>query len=227
MADARPTFSFQFGASANCQASCRSSKGAPRSIDRHDSARRPLPLVGLRASGVCVDFLAGGIDHVVKFDESGIWKRSYQQGLVYTLVAGEVAGALWEGGETRIGKTFWQAIDSSAIGAVSSQALKYIFTARVPTNTRSESLVPGQEPLSFPSGEVTAVSAIVTPFVLEYVLDNPAVYALECCRCYDMVARVEIASSLANRCAGWICPRHADRLLRAFARPSTDPRRAA
>jgi len=136
--------------------------------------------------------LAGGIDHVVKFDESGIWKRSYQQGLVYTLVAGEVAGALWEGAETRIGKTFWQAIDSSAIGAVSSQALKYIFTRSRPDQSPDPNLwFQGKNHYSFPSGEVTAVSAIVTPFVLEYGADNPAVYALELLPVYDMVARVK------------------------------------
>ena len=55
-----------------------------------------------------------------------MWKRSNQQALVYTLIGGEIAGALWEGGETRLGKTFWQAIDSSALGGVS-----YIATARV------------------------------------------------------------------------------------------------
>jgi len=39
-----------------------------------------------------------------------------QQALVYTLIGGRIAGALWEGGQTRLGKTFWQAIDSSALG---------------------------------------------------------------------------------------------------------------
>jgi hypothetical protein len=41
---------------------------------------------------------------------------------------------------------------------------------------------------SFPSGEVTAISAIVTPFVLEHREDHPAVYALELLPLYDAEA---------------------------------------
>jgi undecaprenyl-diphosphatase len=52
---------------------------------------------------------AAGIDHVVNFDQSGIWNRNIQKGLEYTLIGGEIAGALWLGGEDRLGKTFWQA----------------------------------------------------------------------------------------------------------------------
>jgi len=52
-------------------------------------------------SGLCLFFLllyiglsfAGGIDHTVSEDNSGIWKRSNQQALVYTLIGGEIAGA--------------------------------------------------------------------------------------------------------------------------------------
>jgi len=41
---------------------------------------------------------AGGIDHTVSEDNSGIWKGSNQEALVYTLIGGEIASALWEGG---------------------------------------------------------------------------------------------------------------------------------
>jgi undecaprenyl-diphosphatase len=72
--------------------------------------------VGLLVSSVA----SAGIDHRVAVDESGIWNRNVQKGVENTLIVGEIAGALWEGGESRIGKTFWQAIDSSAIASVSS-----------------------------------------------------------------------------------------------------------
>ena len=113
--------------------------------------------------------LAGGIDHLVEFDDSGIWKRSNQTALINILIAGEVAGALWEGGDTRLGKTFWQSIDSSAIGALSSEALKHIFTRSRPDQSPDPNLwFQGHGHYSFPSGEVTAVTAIVSPFVFEY-----------------------------------------------------------
>jgi hypothetical protein len=69
-----------------------------------------------------------GFDHLFGYDNSGIWKRSNQQAPLSTLIGGEIAGAIWLDGEDRLGKTFWQAIDSSAPGAVSSEAIKHIFT---------------------------------------------------------------------------------------------------
>ena len=81
-----------------------------------------------------------GIDHVLSYDDSGIWKRSNQEALLYTLIGGEVAGAVWLGGEDRLGKTFWQAIDSSAIGAISSEALKLVFTRSRPYQSSDPNL---------------------------------------------------------------------------------------
>jgi undecaprenyl-diphosphatase len=134
-----------------------------------------------------------GVDHLVDYQNSGIWKRSNQTALLDALIGGEIAGALWEGGETRLGKTFWQSIDSSAIGAVSSEALKHIFTRSRPDQSSDPNLwFQGSHHYSFPSGEVTAVTSIVTPFVLEYAHDYPAVYALELLPLYDGIARVKI-----------------------------------
>lgn len=109
------------------------------------------------------------------------------------MVGAEVAGGLWEGGQTRLGRTFWQSIDASAIADVSSQALKYAFTRARPSQTDNPNLwFQGGSHYSFPSGEVATVSAIVTPFVLEYRRDTPAVYALELLPLYDAVARVKV-----------------------------------
>jgi undecaprenyl-diphosphatase len=44
---------------------------------------------------------------------------------------------------------------------------------------------------SFPSGDVTFVSAAITPFVLEYGRDHPAVYALALLPAYDAIARMK------------------------------------
>jgi PAP2 superfamily len=134
-----------------------------------------------------------GIDHVLSYDDSGIWKRSNQNVLLYTLIGGEVAGAGWLGGEDRLGKTFWQAIDSSAIGAISSEALKLVFTRSRPDQSSDPNLwFQGKGHDSFPSGEVTAVTAITTPFVFEYAHDYPAVYALLLLPAYDSIARMKV-----------------------------------
>jgi membrane-associated phospholipid phosphatase len=134
-----------------------------------------------------------GIDHILSYDDSGIWKRSNQQALLYTLIGGEIAGAVWLGGEDRLGKTFWQAIDSSALGAVSSEVLKHIFTRSRPDQSNNPNLwFQGGSHYSFPSGEVTAVTAIVTPFMFEYGRDYPAVYALVLLPAYDAIARMKV-----------------------------------
>ena len=136
---------------------------------------------------------AGGIDHAVSEDNSGIWKRSNQQALMYALIGGGIAGAVRLGGEDRLGKTFWQAIDSSALGAVTSEAMKHIFTRSRPDQSSDPNLwFQGSNHYSFPSGEVTAGAAIVTPFVLEYGRDYPAVYALELLPAYQAIARVKV-----------------------------------
>jgi undecaprenyl-diphosphatase len=134
-----------------------------------------------------------GIDHVLNYDNSGIWRRTNQTALIDLLIGGEIVGAVWEGGETRLGKTFWQAIDSSAIGAISSEALKHIFTRSRPDQSNDPNLwFQGRGHYSFPSGEVTAVTAITTPFVFEYAHDYPAVYALLLLPAYDSVARMKV-----------------------------------
>jgi len=132
------------------------------------------------------------IDHRVTFDNSGIWSHNTELALNYVLIGGEVALGLWEGGESRIGKTSWQAIDSSAFGAVVAQAGKYIFTRSRPSESDNPNLwFQGKGHYSFPSGEVTNVTAIVTPYMLEYGRDYPIVYALAALPVYSGVARVK------------------------------------
>jgi hypothetical protein len=158
------------------------------------AARQAFLAVTLLAAGnVCSAGGLLGIDHRWSYDNSGIWKRSNQTALLYAMVAGEAAGALWEGGETRLGKTFWQSIDSSAASALSAEVLKRVTTRERPTETDNPGKwFQGDSHHSFPSGEVAVVSAIVTPFVIEYRSDHPAVYALEVLPVYDAIARMKV-----------------------------------
>jgi membrane-associated phospholipid phosphatase len=136
---------------------------------------------------------AGGIDHKVTFDDSGIWNRNIQQALEYGSIAVVLGGAAWEGGETRLGRTFWQAVDSSVLGAVTSEAAKHIFTRARPTQTDDPNQwFQGSGHYSFPSGEVTLVSAAISPFVFEYAHDHPWTLALEALPLYDGIARVKV-----------------------------------
>ena len=132
-----------------------------------------------------------GIDSKLNYDNQGIWKRSNQKAVVGLLIGGELAGALWEGRETRLGRTFYQAIDASIIGAASSEVLKRGFRRLRPSQTDDPNDWFKHGGRSFPSGEVTLAASVVTPFVLEYGHEHPAVYALELIPLYDAQARMK------------------------------------
>ena len=139
---------------------------------------------------------AGGpfnIDHVVPFDDHGIWARSNQKALLGAMIVGEVGAAVWEGGETRFGRTLWQSIDATAVGGIASEALKKVFSRPRPDQSSDPNRwFQGGGNESFPSGEVTATSSIVTPIVLEYGSERPSVYLLELLPVYDAIARVKV-----------------------------------
>ena len=151
---------------------------------------------GLLSVSVSAPVLAGGplgIDHRLNIDDSGIWKRRNQLVLQDATALVVVAGALWEGDDTRLGHTFWQSFDAVALGAVTAQGMKVVFSRSRPTQTDSPNRwFQGSGHRSFPSGEVMQVTTAVTPFVLEYAGENPAVWALELLPLYDAIARVKV-----------------------------------
>lgn len=150
-----------------------------------------LPLLSALA---CAGAHAGdsNIDHKWNFDNNGLWKRNVQLAVENTLVLGAVAGALYEGGETRFGRTLWQSIDSVVLGAASAEVLKNTFQRSRPAqNPDPDEFRQGKGHYSFPSGEVTAVTAVVTPLILEYGREYPLTYALGLLPVYDGIARLK------------------------------------
>jgi len=133
-----------------------------------------------------------GIDHRINEDHRGIWARHNQVLLEDGVILLVAAGALWEGDGTRLGHTLWQSVDSMAIGAVSAESLKYALSRSRPAQTDDPNRwFQGHGHKSFPSGEVMLVTTTITPIVLEYGNEYPAVWALELLPAYDAVARVK------------------------------------
>ena len=133
-----------------------------------------------------------GIDHRLNFDNSGIWSRSNQKTLEMGSAAIVLGGALWEGNDTRLGKTFWKSTESMLMGDVLAQAGKLVFRRQRPIDGNDPNAwFKSANNKSFPSGEVTHITAIVTPFIAEYGQDNPAVWALAALPLYDGVARMK------------------------------------
>jgi len=134
-----------------------------------------------------------GIDHVVHYDNSGIWKRSNQNALMGTTIVTVIGGSVLLGDQDKLGDTFWRSLDSMAMSAAIAQGGKWIFQRERPSETSNpDEWFKGTKYQSFPSGEVAAISGAVTPFVVEYGRDHPAVYALELLPAYDAVARVKV-----------------------------------
>jgi len=187
---------------------------------RRDRSPRRLSHSGRHAALLLVLLAAApasfaGIDHVLPYDDSGIWNRKYQETLEYGLIAGEIIAGVWEGGESRFGRTMWQSIDASAGAGVVSFVMKKAFSRVRPRDSGGDPNLwfKGDGNESFPSGEVTAVSAIITPPVLEYGPENHWVYLLELLPLYDAIARMKvqahwqtdvIAGFALGTAAGWL-----------------------
>lgn len=119
------------------------------------------------------------LDHRLNLDNSGLWSRGTQRTIQYGAALAVVGGALWEGRDTRLGRTFFKAADAMVLADATALVAKRVFRRQRP--------IDGNDPnawgrastdRSFPSGEVTHITAIVTPFIAEYHQDYPAVWAL-------------------------------------------------
>lgn len=78
------------------------------------------------------------------------------------------------------------------VTGIAAQAMKYTFQRERPSQTSNPNeFFKGVHAQSFPSGEVAAISAAVTPFMVNYGSEHPAVYALALLPAYDAVARMK------------------------------------
>ena len=142
------------------------------------------PTAGLAAGGPL------GIDHRLSYDDSGIWARHDQLLLEQGVILTELGGALWLGGEDRLGKTWWESVDSSVFSAVTVLGVKYAFGRKRPSQTDNpDEWFKGGG--SFPSGEVALQASFVTPFIAEYGSEHPWVWGLEALPLYDGLARMK------------------------------------
>lgn len=134
-----------------------------------------------------------GIDHRLHYDNSGIWNRNNQKALLYGSILTVGVGALALGDDSKLGDTFWRSVDSMVITGVAATGMKYTFRRERPSQTASPNQwFKSSSAQSFPSGEVAAISAAVTPFIANYGEDHPAVYALALLPAYDAVARMKV-----------------------------------
>jgi membrane-associated phospholipid phosphatase len=141
-------------------------------------------------------FAAGGplgIDHRLHYDNSGIWKRSNQNILIYGTFTTVIGGAIALGDDSKLGDTFWRSVDAMLVTTATAGVLKRGFRRERPSDTDNPNhFFAGRHDTSFPSGEVSEITAAVTPFIAAYGQDHPMVYALALLPAYDAVARLKV-----------------------------------
>lgn len=170
-------------------------------------------LCGLSMTSVVAADGPLGIDHRLGVDNDGIWARRTQHIMLGTLITAEIVSGVWEGGDTRFGRTNWKSIDALLISAVSTEVLKRTFRRVRPSNTDDPNAwFRSAHDRSFPSGEAASFAAAVTPFILEYGQEQPWVYALAALPAYDGYARLKtrghwqtdvLAGLAIGTAAGW------------------------
>jgi len=168
---------------------------------------RIAPVLRLLAAATlawCTVALAD-FDHRIAVDESGIWSRGVQNTLRYGVIATEIGGALWLGGDDKLGRTFWESIDATVMSGATAEIAKRAFGRRRPSETPDPNdWWNGSCCKSFPSGEVTLQASFVTPIIVNYAAENPWVWALEALPAYDSVARLKSGSHWqTDVLAGW------------------------
>lgn len=133
------------------------------------------------------------IDKRYTYDDHGIWARKVQLGFQSALVLGAVGTALAEGSDTRLGLTAWKSVDAMLLTAAATQVAKAAFSRARPSDTPDAGkFFQGSGNRSFPSGEVSNVAAIATPFMVEYGGEHPWTIAAGVAAIgYDAAARMK------------------------------------
>jgi membrane-associated phospholipid phosphatase len=146
------------------------------------------------------------IDHELGYSNSGAWNSNVYRGIFVTLTVAQAGGALWEGAESRFGRTMWQSIDAEVISDAAAFAGKKIFSRARPGqgNSPCDWFEHGSN-YSFPSGEAAVAAGLIAPYVFEYGRDHPAVYSLLIIPAYVGVARMKNQSHWqSDVIGGWV-----------------------
>lgn len=171
--------------------------------------RKALACAGaiICASAPCAraDCFWSHIDHEVAYSDSGIWKASTYRTISNTLTMANLAGALWEGTDSRAGRTMWEAAEAQVLTEAVSIPAKPLFGRLRPAQAHDPcKWWQGKEGHSFPSEEAGLAAALVTPWVREYAGSNPLAYALLLLPAYVGAGRIKNqAHWQSDVLAGW------------------------
>jgi len=121
--------------------------------------------------------------------KDGGWGEHYNVPKI--AVPGLVFTGLKMGNDSRFGNTVWKSIDSMLLGGLATEALKKTFRRVRPSSSHEYDKQWFQDGNnSFPSGHVSSMSSIVSPFIYEYAEEQPLVHLLWLVPVHQMFGRV-------------------------------------
>jgi undecaprenyl-diphosphatase len=127
-------------------------------------------------------------DHKVKLDEGGFWGSHYDIPRYSTVAL--LSFAIYEGSQSRIGRTTYKALEAGFISQVITEGVKKAAGRERPRDAQTPNEW-GEGGASFPSGHVSGMTALVTPFVLEYQDDYPLMHLLWALPIHQMGGRIK------------------------------------
>src|SRR4051794_14493931 len=138
----------------------------------------------------CSPLARAGIDHFDEKEDTGIFSRQNQKRLDAIVLFGMIGTSVWEGTDTKLGLTSWQAVDATLLTAGTTEVLKRIFQRPRPSQNPDPNVwFAGRGNKSFPSGETAYMAAFVTPYIQAYQDEHPAVWGLVALPVYMGYAR--------------------------------------
>ena len=154
-----------------------------------------------------------GIDRRLGYDESAMWSANTLKTIEVASAALLVSAAVYEGNNGHLGKTVWKSVDAMLLGDLTAAIGKAAFRRQRPIDGNDpNAFFQSSADTSFPSGEMTHITAIVTPFILEYQKDLPAIWLLGAIPAYVAAGKLKtqahwqtdiLAGAVLGIGAGW------------------------
>ena len=146
-------------------------------------------------------------DKKVQKDNSSFWGAHYDVPKYYTI--GVLGLSLYEGTESRLGRTSWNALEAGLLSQVIAEGVKRVSGRLRPGDTDNPNDW-GEGGASFFSGHVSGMTALVTPYIFEYQKDSAYAHLLWLLPAYQMVGRVKAQAHwqsdvLIGAIAGGLC----------------------
>jgi undecaprenyl-diphosphatase len=131
------------------------------------------------------------IDKKIEYTNNILWTSHYQMPNI--LIGTTLATAIYFGNIGRLGVTAFKALDAVIMSSIITTTTKHLTRRQRPRHSdESDNWFQALGSHSFPSGHTSSLTAIITPFILQYAKTHPLVFVLSVLTMHQMVGRVSV-----------------------------------